>query len=476
MLLFASGIRSGVHVEEHVPVANWQGVASDSTGDYLTAVGEGIYIFNSIDGGNKWFRSVRSAAWTAVASNKDGSLFIAVSSDGLMYYTDNRGAVWNLVPYFKHDKTQHSWVDVSCSSIGKYVAVAENPGCIYVSDGSGFVSSLKTVWNKVNPYGSSNNYRYWTAIEIDGSGTFMLAAEYDGYLYTGSLDGSGLWKLTQSTTSGDQPWTGIALNQDHTVLFACYGQTVFKSINNKDSWKAVPLIPAIRDCKGITVDKTGSRLALITSTSYIYISSDQGNTWLQSESIEQEWSDIAPSKYSNGMNLVACGLTKKANNLIDKQSGYVSTSADYGKTWGISSIDLNAPNATHHRSDNIIRSHTTAIVALTIGFVFMMSVIVGICYYSKYGCHCCNDEGSDEEEEAMIKDDQANDGIEEDIQMSTQNPMRYLSYTEEEEDYDNNNDDDDDDNANSRIELSLHSVVKTVTPSDDDFELEYNFS
>jgi hypothetical protein len=214
---------------------DWSDVASDGTGRYLVAANNYGTVYTSADFGATWTERgtgnglpSMSEPWSSVASDSSGSILSAAISGGNVYYSTNGGALWSAM-----------------------TGLAAHSDNIYLSendDGSRFQVALAnsnimaTDTHTLGWYTSSNTPG-WVAIDSDGTGEHIIAATYQGAIWTSNNFGGAY--TSHSGASVGLPGSGTT----------------------EASWS------------GVCSDGTGTRLAACASNSHIYVSSNQGADW-----------------------------------------------------------------------------------------------------------------------------------------------------------------------------------------------------
>ena len=385
-----------IHTETTAPKSNWTGVASDSTGKLLAAVGLNICIYTSIDSGNNWEPSISDALqWVAVASNSKGTYYAAVARNSYIYTSADSGFYWTrcskaCFPSGINGGGVMDWTDISSSSTGQYLAATVNNGQVFLSEDFGvefFVSQQSAITT-------------WVAIELNGDGDFIFAASKD-LLYIATGFTARVWSTIVATMIITDQYTGVAVSDDGHVLAACTQQgVVMISVNRGIHWSSKTAATASHSAisyQGVSIDKSGDRVVVIGSYGCVDISSDSGKSWTRHAVVDKpQWSSIAPSKFGEGKFLFAS----------EGQYGYIYVSDDYGSSWSRSSYGIILRNSTKDRQGG---SNTTTVTIVTpiVGVVFLIFTLAFIYYvYYKYGCPCCegedDDDDDDDDEEVMM--------------------------------------------------------------------------
>ena len=128
--LVPDGYGLGTWTQTSVPNANWNGIASDSTGRYLAAVVDDgwIYVNNNYGSGTWTQTSAPSAGWSAIASDSTGRYLAAVVYVGGIYVNSNYGSgTWT-----QTSAPSANWISIASDSTGRYLAAGKE-GRIYTS-------------------------------------------------------------------------------------------------------------------------------------------------------------------------------------------------------------------------------------------------------------------------------------------------------------------------------------------------------
>jgi hypothetical protein len=192
------------------------------------------------------------------------------------------------------------WMDTASSADGSKLVAAAYNGKIYTSADSG------ATWT------ARESDRDWYAVASSAAGTKLAAAVFGGYIYT-SADSGVTW--TAGNTGSN--WISVASSDDGTKLVACPSSgPIYTSADSGATWTART---TSRTYKGVASSADGTKLAAVVDGGQIYTSTDSGATWTARDS-SRSWACIASS--ADGTKLVAC-----------VQGGQVYTSADSGATW-----------------------------------------------------------------------------------------------------------------------------------------------
>jgi hypothetical protein len=199
---------------------DWTGVDISETGQYITAVINGGYIWTSWDYGVNWVQRASSLGWLRIAVSGNGMYQLASTnvSTAAVYVSSNYGETW------APSGANGDWFDIAISADGTYMTKVDQPHYIWTSDDHG------STWAQ---RGLDLGY---TSIGMSDSGTYQYAL-HDNLVYK-SIDSGVTWNLV------------------HTFPFAIYGR--------------------------LAVSSDGSKLTTGVATGgYIYTSWDYGVSWTQ---------------------------------------------------------------------------------------------------------------------------------------------------------------------------------------------------
>lgn len=247
------GIQIGINNNElvHPPGDTWSGYTSAENNNifavnaggstYIAVAGNGTYrVQRSTNAGQSWTgitSGVGSYNWQAVDYSPTLDIWVAVSADGYIMYSDDDGLTWTTIAA----PELNNWSGVCWSShLAKFVAVAQTGTnrIMYSSDGINWSVTSAPVANTwvgihsannlivaVAYSGSSNRVMYctssvtsWTSVSVtsnswndvtyDASLDLWAACSWDGtYRVMTSSDPTSLW--TDRSTYGLNPFVGV---------------------------------------------------------------------------------------------------------------------------------------------------------------------------------------------------------------------------------------------------------------------------
>lgn len=320
------------------PTAAWTDVAVSSTGDVMAAVGDGEYIYISLDYGDIWTPTVGTDGlyWKSVAMSSTGIYITAVVYEGSLYQSSNYGS--SFTEYTGFDRTYYYttytvpfyFMAVDMSSTGQYAVAVTCPGTIY------YTLDYGSSWAEAEVAAESD--QCWSAVSLSSTGQYQLATEDSGYIYMTSEYGE-IW--VPSNDAPSDAWTSVASSStgQYTIATVSDGPVYLGTIaipsdtssptskptvitSDAYTWEVV--ISEDLTWSAVASDTTGQYLVACAAYDGIYLTTDGGLSWTASSvtvTTDFYWVSVASS--SDGSIVAASAL----------DDGYVIVSSDYGSTW-----------------------------------------------------------------------------------------------------------------------------------------------
>jgi photosystem II stability/assembly factor-like uncharacterized protein len=197
------------------------------------------------------------------------------------------------------------------------------------------VSGSPTVTRQSVPTGATwtarNSSRNWLDVASSADGTKLIAAEYDGLLYS-STDSGFTWTARESS----RRWLSVASSSDGTRLVAgAYGH-LYTSTDSGLTW-TVQMTDSDRWWYAVASSADGTKLVAAEEGGLLYTSTDSGVTWTpRITGVNRDWRSVASS--ADGTKLVAAS---SYTGTYDIFGGYLFTSTDSGVTWTARMTDIN---------------------------------------------------------------------------------------------------------------------------------------
>jgi len=282
------------------PSAGWSSVASSADGTRLVAASYGGQIFVSTNAGSSWVPVGAPSTWASTASSAEGgaviatgwgatqSLYISIDSGTTWMPVVTNGAFWGAIA---SSANETRIVAISYDTFSGGICTFTNAGAFWAPAYASDINQLRSV-----------------ACSADGSHMAAVArGEYlgsVGLIYT-STNGGATWGAQEDQFY--KPWTAIASSADGSKLVAVEWGGAWISTNFGAGWQqtSLPGPAAERTWNCVCSSAEGNRLAAAAGTSIagpIYLSTDSGDTWTQTDAPVTNWAAIASS--ADGCKLV----------------------------------------------------------------------------------------------------------------------------------------------------------------------------
>lgn len=282
---------------------DWIDVATSWDGNHLVAMEYGGYPYTSADGGYTWTQNINTSGyWTSVSSSSDGKKLVAIYPGYDIFTSNNFGVTWT----DRVDAGVRDWIGVSSSSDGKkIIAITVNEEVVVSSDSG-------VTWTD---YGSGAGFTNTAFIDSSGDGTKVLVAIYGGDLHLSNDSGETFTDLVDIGMWND--WIGVAISSDGEKLMAAtYDGYVFTSSDGGETWNndtyyeewinctaynnnstaceengctwvclgfpcRRPFCTSNQYLVGAAMSGDGSTMGVYQSLGYLYVSRDDGATWVE---------------------------------------------------------------------------------------------------------------------------------------------------------------------------------------------------
>lgn len=188
----------------------------------------------------------------------------------------------------------------------------------------------------------------WTSINASADGSKLVAVANVGGIYV-STNSAVNWKLTSAPRS---PWTAVACSADGSKLIACANTGIYLSSNTGATWKNAN-VPN-NSWFSIASSSDGQILAAVANHGGIYVSTDSGSSWNQSDApVEPAWSAVAAT--ADGSIMIAAA-----------DPGPIYTSTNSGLNWNSNSAPIRSWSAVAASADG-----SKLFAAATLGGIFV---------------------------------------------------------------------------------------------------------
>jgi hypothetical protein len=211
--------------------------------------------------------------------------------------------------------------------------------------------------------------REWSAVDVEQSGQFMLAAVDNGLIYV-SKDFGETWDPRATV----QRWNSVYTASLGSIMLASvYESILYRSLDQGQSWIPTGGKGATsRKWVALAGNETGSQLVAIAQNDYIYQSIDYGATWTIAQSIQ-----------TTGQTTLAVGQNYLDSMYIESTDQYVFV----GTRGGIVARenDLVSLQVTGFRTAVMTLANPPAVYGLGIGTVIRVSGITNDDVYNSQG-------------------------------------------------------------------------------------------
>lgn len=261
----------------NVPAMYWRAGAMSSDGSTAYVTSNVGFISRSLDNMTSWDDSSSPSTtteneWAEIVTSVDGQTVYAAAWYGsYIYRSTNGGTTWEPLEQagFK------SWDNLATSDDGQTVLAAAgftwSAGYLHISrdGGNTWESKLTDTW------------RDWTNLSVSADGSIMLATDFDGSIYTSTNSGTD-WTLRPS--AGVEDWIASDMSADGgTMLIAANGY-IRASYDHGLTWNQLTAAGS-RDWMTISCSRDCSTILGGVDTGYIYVSKNGGSTWTESQSL-----------------------------------------------------------------------------------------------------------------------------------------------------------------------------------------------
>jgi photosystem II stability/assembly factor-like uncharacterized protein len=237
-------------------------------------------LYWSNDFGKTWYNSgvTGNSNWYGIAIS--GTNAIACDINSSIWWSSDAGHTWTA-----SGAGNKTWY--SCSISGNKAVACENNGSLWWSEDAGHT------WSVANATGSNN----WTGVSVytDNNGVYnAVACENNGSIWW-SDDG----KIWTDSGVGNKRWNCIAISGTNATAGVVNGNEVWSSSDAGHTWT----IKAPVDKYWNSVSLSGMIGVATSANSYLWLSTDGGQTWNKDTSLGVKvWTGASVD--SN--NMVAC--------------------------------------------------------------------------------------------------------------------------------------------------------------------------
>ena len=299
----------------------WPTVAMSADGMQMVAVQDDPYrgvsgIYKSTNSGATWFKTSAptNLHFQSIISSADGSRIAAVSENGI-HSTTNGGETWGLT-----GATSGKWWNLISSADGVKLAALTNNDTtdLYFSTNAGATWIKPT--NAANP-------SFWASLAMSANGTKIVGQIGgrqigEGALTTRSTNGGVTWYVMTNAPKyegGLIPSQNIAMSADGIKIVLAYTASgkftngnlkpsaIYLSTNSGETWLQTGA-PS-NYWQNVVMSADGKRIVAVGNSKYslinssIFTSTNSGDTWVSNALPQQEWLSLACS--ADGAKIIA---------------------------------------------------------------------------------------------------------------------------------------------------------------------------
>jgi len=230
--------------------------------------------------------------WISIAMSASGQYQSAIDQGVIIWLSNDYGITWAVSP---GSPSPVDFYKIAISASGQYQSVVAQSDYIYVS------SDYGRTWTQVNQSVGTATYY---SIDVSASGQYQTAVVFNGYIYISSDYG-----ITWTPTDSQRGWYDVAVSasgQYQTATDANDVGIVYKSSNYGVTWTSVSVNAGLTN-RHVVMSATGQyQIVNADNANSIYLSSDYGMSW-NPTATALVWIKIAMS--ASGQYMVAYDYT-----------------------------------------------------------------------------------------------------------------------------------------------------------------------
>jgi photosystem II stability/assembly factor-like uncharacterized protein len=349
--IISFSINGGItFIDSDSPNKIWNSISCSATGQYLTAVTDGDYIYTSNNYGLNWLPSQPyfNGILTSVSITGSGK-YQLIGGTGVVYISKDFGQNWISKPI---DGTQ-----ISC------ISLSFNGKIAMLSCDAIFTSEIMSIYIKEvgsDTFKPLNNTTFCQSFK-DLSINIDLTTELSNYSSVIAISSLGQYQTI--VVNGGNIWTsndfGLTFNFNPTI-------------GSVDLWS------------GIAISSSGEYQIAITSDGKIFISSSYGVLFIPCNTI-----------ITNGLNTVVISSSGQYQSICCN-SGIILYSLDYGSTWDSSNISnydlLSITMSSNGKYQSVCGLNNTVMYSKTYGVNWTISTLLTD-ISTKWNSISCSDDG-----------------------------------------------------------------------------------
>ena len=281
-----------------------------ASGQYQTVTGQGIAIYRSTDYGQSWSAVGISDRYAGVAISASGQYQTATSftfdgGSGSIYVSADYGATWTV-----YGSTGLIYRQPAISASGQFQAL------YVINSGMYYSTNYGITWTFIS---APNAFLYGIAMSAAANYLVVVARDPQQRIY---INSSRL--LLQNVVTNSLATSSLTATNDIVAGRNFFSQNTLNTnvLNLSGFSQSFSLVNSPGTFNYTSAVSATGQYQLVGTTTYLYVSSDFGNTWTQ-VATAKDWTGVAVS--GNGNFMYATDATASTGNL------YRST--DYGLTW-----------------------------------------------------------------------------------------------------------------------------------------------
>jgi hypothetical protein len=245
---------------------NWISVCCDYIGNKIIAVTNNGHVWCSTNRGVDWTEldptgTTGVEVWARVRMSGDGLVILLGTAAAKLWLSKDGGTTWAETK--PAGEANGNWKNLAVNTDGEYMIAASYTGRLFITN------DCADTWVERSPIGDYLTKAWWRCC-ISNDGLIMYVTIYNGRVYR-SLDGGVTWAEVVVEAAADYPWYAIECSWDAQVIYIARNLgSAWMSLDGGDSWAISGISSA--NCYGTCVSDDGKSLGVICNNSYIWYS------------------------------------------------------------------------------------------------------------------------------------------------------------------------------------------------------------
>jgi hypothetical protein len=232
------------------------------------------------------------------------------------------------------------WNSVACSADGSKVVAVGEFGQIHVSTNSGLIWVANTI---------PNNNCNWSAVTASADGSHMVVVAGTGQLYL-STNSGGTWTSNSvpEAMQVSHGWKSVACSADGNKVVAVANVGIAVSTNCGETWLQtnIPNQP----CVSVACSAAGNNMVVAADIGGIYTSTNLGTVWISNNISSKVWESVACS--ADGEKLTAVEWQGRVYTATHSSATWTSTVAPNGLLWNSAACSADGSKIVVAAGDN----------------------------------------------------------------------------------------------------------------------------